>query len=370
MPENYNSVFPRMISDFCRIRVSKALPPQEVERLRQYMLDLFASGAHPPMQRRNLDWTLIGSICGIDPEHLRAAKAAIQPGFDALVREVARKPAYSEDFIPSEANLAPAKQSRGRPPKNLSSSTPSFSEVKPKAARSGPKPRPIVEFPAHMSDTWDEPESFGEALDLHMRRHQDTCWHLHRAVVRNGEKLDMRTITSWRREQKVPRTVESLEVLRRIEQRYRLPVGYFRLKLPHSGRSASGHRIRGIGAAERRRLAWYLPDDFGRRSLGEQEKILDWAWTVIITGSTEYRRYQAAAMKQRYSIRFPDLLDSSVIDNGAGEVDLADDRAVPDDPDFISGALDAPPQLAAEMAALIRFKRSTLTTLGYQRTGV
>lgn len=369
MPENF-SVFPRMISDFCRVRVSKALPPQEVDRLRQYMLDLFASGAHPPMQRRKLDWTLIGSVCGIDPEHLRSAEAAIQPGFDALVRELWRGPAYSDDFIPSESNLATAKRSQDCLSKSRSTSTPSTSKVKPRAARSGPKPRPIVEFPAPISEVCEEPESFSEALDLHMRRHQDTCWHLHRAVVRSGEKMDMRTITSWRRGQKVPRTVESLEVLRRIEQRYRLPVGYFRFKLPHPGRSASGHRIRGIGAAERRRLAWHLPDDFAHRPLSEQEKILDWVRTVIITGATEYRRYQAAAMKQRYSIRFPDLLETRAIDNGAGEVDLVNDHAVPDDPDLVSGGLDAPPQLAAEMGALIRFKTSTLTTLGYQRTGV
>ena len=30
-----------------------------------------------------------------------------------------------------------------------------------------------------------------------------------------------------------------------------------------------------------------------------------WVRRVIISGSTEYRRYQAAASKQRYAIRFP-----------------------------------------------------------------
>ena len=28
---------------------------------------------------------------------------------------------------------------------------------------------------------------------------------------------------------------------------------------------------------------------------------------VVISGSTDYRRYQAMAMKQRYALRFPDL---------------------------------------------------------------
>ena len=39
-------------------------------------------------------------------------------------------------------------------------------------------------------------------------------------------------------------------------------------------RAAKGHQVAGIGDAERRRLAWHLPDDFSRRPLKEQEEIL------------------------------------------------------------------------------------------------
>lgn len=35
----------------------------------------------------------------------------------------------------------------------------------------------------------------------------------------------------------VPRSVQSLEVLARIERRDRLPAGYFKGKLPHQGRT-------------------------------------------------------------------------------------------------------------------------------------
>ncbi len=41
-----------------------------------------------------------------------------------------------------------------------------------------------------------------------------------------------------------------------------------------------------------------------------------------------------------------------------------------DDPDLLSGVVDAPPRLAMEMADLIRFKTSTLTAIGLQRNGV
>jgi hypothetical protein len=47
-----------------------------------------------------------------------------------------------------------------------------------------------------------------------------------------------------------------------------------------------------------------------------------------------------------------------------------DEEETIEDPDLLSGVIDAPPRLAIEMADLIRFKTSTLTTLGFQRNGV
>jgi hypothetical protein len=42
-----------------------------------------------------------------------------------------------------------------------------------------------------------------------------------------------------------------------------------------------------------------VPDDFDRRTLAEREEILEWVRRVVVSGSTDYRRYQAAAMKHR-----------------------------------------------------------------------
>lgn len=47
-----------------------------------------------------------------------------------------------------------------------------------------------------------------------------------------------------------------------------------------------------------------------------------------------------------------------------------DDDAAIEDPDLLSGVVDAPPRLAMEMANLIRFKTATLTALGFQRNDV
>ncbi len=97
----------------------------------------------------------------------------------------------------------------------------------------------------------------------------------------------------------MPRSVASYDILARIERRYRLPAGYFKAKLPHQARSLHGHDLSDITPAERRRIAWHLPDDFSSLPFSKREEILDWVRRVIISGSTDYRRYQAAGSKQR-----------------------------------------------------------------------
>jgi hypothetical protein len=229
----------------------------------------------------------------------------------------------------------------------------------------------VVEFPEPLYANWEEPETFAEALGLHMKRHGDNLAVLHQAVVQPHEEMNLTTLASWRRGVKAPRSIESLEILRRIEHRYRLPPGYFKAKLPHSSRSSVGRSVTNIGAAERRRIAWHLPDDFDLRPLAEREKILEWVRTVVVSGATDYRRYQAAAMKHRFAIRFPGIGVAA----SSLQADLYDDGD-DEDPDIglkeveLCGAVDAPPRLAAEMQALVRFKTATLTQVGLQRNGV
>lgn len=100
----------------------------------------------------------------------------------------------------------------------------------------------------------------------------------------------------------MPRSAASLTILGRIEHRYGLAQGYFKAKLPHQSRALYGHHLDDVSPAERRRLAWHLPDDFGSLPFSKREEILEWVRRVIISGSTDYRRFQAAATKQRYAI--------------------------------------------------------------------
>lgn len=70
-----------------------------------------------------------------------------------------------------------------------------------------------------------------------MRRFGDTYWQLYRAVVHLNETFDNKTLLSWIQGERVPRSVTSFDILRRIERRYRLSEGYFKDKLPHQARA-------------------------------------------------------------------------------------------------------------------------------------
>jgi hypothetical protein len=379
----------RMLSDFCLKKLSTVLAPREVERFRDYILRLLDQRQRPAHKGRGLNWGAIATDCGVEEERLRFASSTIRIGFDALDRALralqpksaprtSRKPPTgtdSQNAVPDvsdkQGDELPSVSPRGRPRK-LHMTQP----VSSTGRRRGVKPRAIVEFPEPLFDQWDDPGEFHEALDLQMRRFGDSYWQLHRAVVAPDERMDRKTISTWRQGLKCPRSVESLAVLARIERRYRLPEGYFKAKLPHPGLSATGHRIVGIGPAERRRLAWHLPDDFDRRPAAEREKILEWVRTVIVSGATDYRRFQAAAMKHRYAIRFPEL--DRLVTHHRTPPAWTDDRPDEDedetplehDLDSPRGTVEAPRILAEEMATLIRFKTSNLVAFGYHRSGV
>jgi hypothetical protein len=230
--------------------------------------------------------------------------------------------------------------------------------------RKGRKPGPKA-----LWEIWDDPEEFHEALDLHMRRHGDTSLGLWLAICTKYDTLNKTTIAAWRRGAKAPMTAGSLRHLRRIERRYGLPEGYFKAKLP-CPRAISGQAVLWFSPSERRRLAWHLPDDFDERPLAEQQEILTWIREKIVSGATEYRRFQAAAMKNRYGVKF--CLDMTTSSYGA-RVNVNDQDEELDE-GCVSGVecstVTAPRALIAEVEDLIRFKTSTLTTFGYQRNGV
>lgn len=208
--------------------------------------------------------------------------------------------------------------------------------------RRGRRPDPIIPHPEPLWALEQDPGDFHTALDAQISRHGDSCYRLHKAVTAAGAPIDHHAIVAWRRGAKTPQTAASLKTLAAIEHRYRLEPGYFVGRMRRRG--AIRHQTpQMISASESRRLAWHLPDDFLSRTATEQAEIVEWVRKHIISGGTEYRRYQSEAARHRFGFRFDG--------NGASW-------------------LQAPAQLSQEIAALRRFKSSTLTDIGFERSGV
>ncbi|NTE63475.1 hypothetical protein G6L68_22765 [Agrobacterium fabrum] len=103
----------------------------------------------------------------------------------------------------------------------------------------------------------------------------------------------------------------------------------------------------------------------------KRAEILEWVRRVILTGATDYRRYQALATKQRYAIRFPGVTyggSPRPMPSPRKVVEECNDEI--EDPDMLSGVIDAPAHLRLEMANLMSFKTATLTAVGFKRNGV
>lgn len=239
--------FQRKISEFCNIRVAPFASNRALENIRPYLTSLIIYRKAPPMRNGRIDWQAVAGACGIEDEMTAELKKNLRSGLEAIIRWLdTERPA--EDHRPaveqSRTNRNPAggsaKAMAAQPRSSAAIATVGQEQTR---AKPGVQPRPIEEFPKPLFDWTEEPDGFQQALIYHMRRHGDSYWHLHRAVVREEDAFDRKTLLSWTKGTKVPRSIESLDILSRIERRYRLPAGYFKAKLPHQARS--GVRSRG-----------------------------------------------------------------------------------------------------------------------------
>jgi hypothetical protein len=338
--------FQRKISDFCEVRIAPITPRPVLENIRPYLTSLIIYRKPPPLLNGGIDWTTIGQSCGIEDDLTAELKRQLRPALDAIIRWLGATPAI-EDIRPAKLTARTKKVPTHRPGVATSSThKPQRAAEQERSDQSafaprGPQPKPINPFPEPLFEATGDPASFQDALVYHMRRFGETYWQLFRAVIRLNETFDSKTLLSWIQGERVPRSVASFEILSRIERRYRLSDRYFKAKLPYQTRSLYGHDLGDISPAERRRIAVHLPDDFGTLPFSKREEILRWVRRVIISGSTEYRRYQAAASKRRYAIRFPGVaygggsLSPRVLTSMASANQNATDEL--DDPDLLSG---------------------------------
>src|SRR4051794_3561006 len=77
-----------------------------------------------------------------------------------------------------------------------------------------------AKFHKPSSQKWSDPPSFGAALALHMRLHQDTYTSLYEALARPNDKTKALTIKGWMRGISKPRFGRSFNFLVRVERRY------------------------------------------------------------------------------------------------------------------------------------------------------
>jgi hypothetical protein len=300
------------------------------------MVGLLHRAVLPPKRGKGFDWRGIATSAGLDEEAMLHAAPAFRSGFEALEREIRKAPHRTADLL-SKA-----------PPKRDAPERPAFTLTLREVA-----PEPVCR-PEFRPDDARAFEPFHVELDHHMRARGDTPTILRRALCAAGLWIESSTLRMWRLGIKAPLHKESFEILRWIERRYGLPEGHFRPRLPNASFSTKGQQVPGIGPAEHRRLAWHLPDDFHLRSIREQEDILTWVQRVVVSGATDYRQYQAAAMKHRFALQFPGLVETR-------------DRTSKRTP---RGHAGAPAALVAEMTELVAFKTRTLAPRGYKRRGV
>ncbi|MFZ5683154.1 MAG: hypothetical protein ACOY9C_00790 [Pseudomonadota bacterium] len=331
-----------MISDFVKLRGPMVLSPRDVEKLRVHLVEVLRRNERLPTRGQGLDWRAIAEASGVDTDALVRGRDMLRPGLEALRRELRKAPFNP----PATATLATAPR-----PAVVRPRTDQASGLK--LAVPAITPEGQEDLPSATPD-----ELFHVALDREMRRRHDSTADVRRALVAAGMPIEYSTLRMWRLGLKAPVHAESLAVLAFLERRWDLPTGHFRRRLPHPARAVKGQVMSGIGSAERRRLAWHLPDNFDRLPIADQEEILEWVRRVVVTGATDYRRYQANAMRHRFAVRFPGLQRT---------------RMRPEDTEIDSrrsgGTIVAPPELAKEMADLLAFKTATLSPHGYRRRG-
>jgi hypothetical protein len=349
-----------MISDYCRKRVAVILSPLETDAVCQYLTILLDHRILPPSLNVDDTWAEISRATGVSADRLKSGHQELAPVLEALTRSISRL--NTKKRRKAHAATRCSKTVRSRENDAVSS------RVRKSKPRNQLNTADIVEeTPTPLWTQWDDPTTLAQALQLHIERHGETRFGVHRSITDQGYAIDYRGFVRWCTGHRVPRSVGSLNILKALERRYRLPAGYFKNKLSHRARASQGHMPGTIPSSERRRLAWHLPDDFNLRTSEEREEILSWVNRVILTGSTEYRAFQAAAIKTRYSVRF------RVLQPGRRRLKTAEllvDDANDVDVEMRSSVTTAPAALEDEMRNLLLFKTSTLTAFGLQRNGV
>ena len=269
MKSTRSALTSHMVATYCEKRLAPVFTSEEVHVLRGHLVDLLEQNEYPVYRGSRLDVRSLADRLGLDPDRLKAGKVKSSTNIRRCSQVSYRKLApfgHKSQAGTLEGTSECALRRNGDLHRRPSSPRSNDDQSR------GKPPRPIVEFPEPLEPTWNEPSNFGAALRLHTKRHGESIYHLYNAVVRTGDGIKRSTFVGWGRRNTVPTSSISLDILCRIERRYRLPEGYFSKITEAAANSVTNCELDDMTPAERRRLVWHLPDDFRRRSRSEQTK--------------------------------------------------------------------------------------------------
>jgi hypothetical protein len=332
-----NPDFIERIHLFCVKRLSEYFIDPELKNLQNYLIKLCCTYQESSNQAGEIDWKRIALHSDISIEKIERAKEPLSYILDAIYRNTQKRlKIHGPLLAPRKYKIKHFKYSFCT--KNLREPT---------------------------ANVWEDPDYFQAALDLHITRHRETTQQLRDAIIRPSENFKKSTLDAWRKGTRYPRSVKGDEVLRRIEIRYSLPRGYFRLKTPPNIKLERFNDIDEISITQRERMKWFLPDDFYYKNKSEQKEIIDWVNNNLLSGTTDYRKFQQAVTQYPFGLKFSET--SKYLDR-LGTNDPSS-KAWSDSRKISNSNLEvvSPAKIAIEVDDLIRFKTSLLTPMNFKR---
>lgn len=201
------AIFQRKIFEFCDLRLKPLITSRELENIKPYLASLLLYRKPAPRRNGRIDWGSVVAACGMETELNTALKKNLQIGFEAIERWIKDNPVQQQKILQDNPRTDPVNRTAtvGRRARKAGSHEAATAiEHSKQKAKPGVPPKPVEEFPAPLFEAAEDPPQFQDALAYQMRRHGDSSWHLYRAVVRESEAFDRKTIFSWLNGSKAP----------------------------------------------------------------------------------------------------------------------------------------------------------------------
>jgi hypothetical protein len=196
---------------------------------------------------------------------------------------------------------------------------------------------------------------FGVVLDLLIASRYTSARPLLNAIGEVPTYKKIEAIRCWRQGRTYPRFGRYLNIVRKIEKHFEVRKGLL-TELVRGTSSSLFDDVKNSQPQNFQLVREHLPQDFDNRPAKEKREILDWVSANVLTGASEYGKYQSRATRQNIAIIFPSL--SEQLCNGRSDGKPKRYRAT-----------KAPFPLRMEMEKFFAFKLAALPPKRLQRKG-